>query len=200
MLAGIGGGALVLVVAVLAITGVFGGDDDDGSDGAAQTTAASGEGGETIERVPLSASGGGNAEGEAVFGLATEDQPFVDISLTGLDPAPRGQTYVVWLMLTENRGYPIAPISVSQQGMFQDTFAIPAAALQLVIRVQSVEVAIADDRELARLISSAQERASQPDASVADLLLKRPGDTVLRGNVPQARGGGGGGGGGDGSG
>jgi hypothetical protein len=186
LLAAVGAGALVMIVAVLAITGVFGGGDDEG---AAETTTTAAEGDETIERVPLSAAGGGNAEGEAVFGLATGDQPFVDVALTGLDPAPQGQTYVVWLMLTPNRGYPIAPISVSEQGTFQDRFAIPTVALDLVARVQIVDISIADNRELARLIADAQERASQPDASVADLLLRKPGDTVLRGNVPRAGGG-----------
>ncbi|MGH2954937.1 MAG: hypothetical protein ACRDK9_13165, partial [Solirubrobacterales bacterium] len=191
LLAGGAGAALLVVIAVLALTGAFGGDDGDETAAGTDATATTGEGDETIERVPLSAGGGGNAEGEAVFGLATGDQPFVDVSLSGLDPAPRGRTYVIWLLLTEERGYPIAPITVNQQGSFQDRFAIPATALPLVSRVQFVDISIAEDEQLARLIADAQQRASQPDASVADLLLRKPGTTVLAGDVPRARGGGG---------
>jgi hypothetical protein len=124
-----------------------------------------------------------------VFGLATGDQPFVDIRLSGLDPAPQGRTYVVWLLLTENRGYPLAPITVSEQGSFQDRFPIPATVLPLIARVQFVDISIAEDRELARLIAAAQQRASRPNASIGDLLLEKPGDTVLEGRVPRARGG-----------
>ena len=179
-----GSAAILLVVAVLAVTGAFGGGDDDTAP--VTETATLGGDDETIERVSLEARGGGNAEGEAVFGLATGDQPFVDVSLRGLEPAPRGRTYVVWLMLSKRLGYPISPIAVGDQGNFQDRFAIPAVALPLVARVQFVDISIADDDQLARLILDAQRRAARPDANIGDLVLEQPGDSVLRGVVPRA--------------
>ena len=65
--------------------------------------------------MPLEPVGGGDARGEAVFGLATGDQPFVDVSIEGLDPAPNGETYVLWLMLTADEGYPLSPITVDRE-------------------------------------------------------------------------------------
>ena len=44
---------------------------------------------------------------------------------------------------------------------------------------------LADNKELAGLISDAQQRTQQPDADLADLLLDVPGDIVLRGAVPR---------------
>jgi hypothetical protein len=191
VLMGAGGAAVLLIVIVLAISGVFSGDDGDASPSEATTAASDGGTDETIERVGLDTVGGGNADGEAVFGLASADQPYVDLELSGLDPAPQGKTYVVWLMLSEKLGYPLSPVTVSQQGAFTDRFAIPSPVLPLIARVQSVEISISEDEELARLLIEAQRRASQPDASIADLLLEQPGEIVLAGAVPRARAGGG---------
>ena len=90
------------------------------------TTAAADE---QVQRVALQPVGGGNATGEAVFGLATGDQAFVDVSIEGLDPAPSDKTYVIWLMLTNDQGYPLSPITVGENGSFQNRFSIPSAVL-----------------------------------------------------------------------
>jgi hypothetical protein len=190
LLIALGAGAILLIAVVLAVTGAFGGDDD-GDSSATATTATDTTGGnavgEEITRVPLTAPGGSDAEGQAIFGLATNDQPYVDVSISALDPAPNGQTYVIWLLLTNDDGYPLAPIAVSENGSFQDRFTIPAAVLSFVSRVQFVDVSLADNRELAQLIAEAQRRAQQEDAQVTDLILKKPGQTVLRGEIPAAR-------------
>jgi hypothetical protein len=199
LLIALGSAAVLLIAVVLAVTGAFGGDDDgDGNPTAATTTTADQETptGEEITRVELAATGGGNASGEAIFGLATNDQPYVDVSIEGLDPAPNGQTYVIWLLLGQNQGYPLAPIDVSQNGSFQDRFAIQSAVLSVVARVRTVDVSIAPNQELADLISEAERRVQQPNAQVADLILTKPGRTVLSGEIPLAQGGGGGQGGG----
>lgn len=199
LLIALGSAAVLLIAVVLAVTGAFGGDDDgDGQTTAAATTTADQETptGEEITRVELAATGGGNASGQAIFGLATNDQPYVDVSIEGLDPAPNGQTYVIWLLLDQNQGYPLAPIDVSQNGSFQERFAIQSAVLSVVARVRTVDVSIAPNQELADLISEAERRVQQPNAQVADLILTKPGRTVLSGEIPLAQGGGGGQGGG----
>jgi hypothetical protein len=186
--------AVVVLGVVLAVSGAF---DGDGGEAASDSTEAastasdgtagdsgSGSGGtpdEEIERVALEPLGGGDASGEAVFGLATGDQPFAEISIRGLDPAPQDRTYVIWLMLNPEQGYPLSPINVSPEGAFTDRFAIPAAVLPVVARVRFVDVSIAPTRDIARLVRQAIENQ--------DLVLTEPGEVVLRGEIPGAAGG-----------
>lgn len=183
LIVGLGSAAVLLIVIVLAITGAFGGGEDEATTTTPTTEATAStptEGGdEQLQRVALSSPGGGDAEGEAVFGLATGDQPFVELSLNGLDPAPQDQTYVVWLMLTPDQGYPLSPITATQQGTFDDRFPIPSAVLPVVARVRFVEVAIAPVGEVRRTVREAIESTS--------LVLDRPGRTVLRGEIPRAQ-------------
>jgi hypothetical protein len=183
-----GGAAVLLLVVVLGIAGVFGGGDDDGSSESAtasDTTAADAPADEQIQRVPLEAVGGGDARGEAVFGLATGDQPFVDVAIEGLDPAPNDDTYVIWLMITDTEGYPLSPIAVDENGTFADRYAIPSAVLPLVARVQFVDVSIAPVKTIRKLVRQALEESA--------LVLEEPGEVVLRGEIPSGQGGGNGG-------
>jgi hypothetical protein len=169
--------AILLLAAVLGIAGAFGGGDDgDSGSASAPTPATTSDSGEEISRVPLRAIDGGNASGEAVFGLATGDQPYVDVSIRGLDPAPQDRTYVVWLILQDSKGYPLAPITVSQDGTFQDRFPIPSAVLPVVARVHFVDVSIAPVKAIRQLVRDAIKNTS--------LVLDEPGDVVLRGRVP----------------
>jgi hypothetical protein len=189
----VGSAAILLIAVVLAMTGAFGGDDDGGDETTATTTTSPDDSAsvDEIARVPLTASGGGNAEGQAIFGLATNDQAYVDVDITGLDPPPNGQTYVIWLLLDEGRGYPLSPLNVSQNGTFQNRFAIPSAVLSVVANTRLVDVSIASNQKLADLISEAEERVQRPNAQVADLILQKPGQTVLSGEIPAAQQGGG---------
>jgi hypothetical protein len=184
LIAILGGGAIILIAVVLAITGVFGGDDNSSASSettdASTDTAAETSADQTLQRVMLTAPGGGDASGQAVFGLATGDQPYVDVSIRGLDPAPEGKTYVVWLLLTDEQGYPLSPITVSEQGSFSDRFSIPSAVLPVVARVQLVDVSIAPVSQIRKLVQDAIENTR--------LVLKKPGETVLQGQVPKAQG------------
>ncbi len=189
LLAGLGVGALVLILGVLVITGAFGGDDDGDVSTAASSdssTTATPATDEEIQTVALTATGGGNATGEAVFGLATGDTPYINVDITGLDPAPEGQSYVVWLMLSETEGYPLSPIEVSADGAFTNRFAIPSAILPVVARVRFVDVSIGSVEEIRKLVRRAVENEA--------LVLRKPGDTVLLGEIPAAQQGAGAGG------
>jgi len=186
LLVGLGAGAIVLLLAVLAITGAFGGGDD--SSASSETASGSTPDGEPttapvpdeeIQTVELKAAQGGDATGEAVFGLATGDQPYVNMEIDGLDPAPQGQTYVIWLMLTETQGYPLSPIEVTQNGTFSDRFAIPSPILPVVARVRFVDVSIAPVKDVRRLVGDAIRDQA--------LVLDKPGETVLLGEIPAAQ-------------
>jgi hypothetical protein len=171
--------AAVLVIAVvLAITGTFGGGDEESPASSGETTAEAPAGDEEIQRVALRATAGGDASGSALFGLATGDQPFVDVSIDGLDPAPQDQQYVIWLMLTENQGYPLSPIAVNQQGSYSNRFPIPSPVLPVVARVRFVDISIAPARQIQRVVQEALQEGS--------LVLDRPGRSVLRGTIPRS--------------
>jgi hypothetical protein len=181
LIAILGAGAIILIAAVLGITGVFSGGDDSSASSSSptDTTAAETSADQTVQRVRLIAPEGGNASGQAVFGLATGDQPYVDVSVKGLDPAPDGQTYVVWLLLTDTQGYPLSPITVSDQGTFNNRFPIPSAVLPVVARVQLVDVSIAPVSKIRKIVKDAIQNTR--------LVLKKPGETVLQGEVPKVR-------------
>ena len=173
----LGSGAVLLIAIVLALTGAFGGDDEASSEAATTTDAGdSTAAGEELTQVELSPPGGGNAQGVATFGLASADQPYVEFDISGLDPPPQDETYVIWLMLTPKQGYPLSPIAVSEQGTFQDRFAIPSPILPIVARVRFVDVSLAPAREIQGEIVRAVERN--------ELVLEKPGRTVLLGELP----------------
>ncbi|MFL5871511.1 MAG: hypothetical protein ACJ75R_10540 [Solirubrobacterales bacterium] len=191
LLAVLGAGAVILIAAVLAITGAFagsGGDESTASTSSTTGTSTTASDGQTVERVKLKAPSGGNAKGDAVFGLATGDQLYVDVTIDGLDPAPQGKTYVIWLMIQGNKGYPLSPITMSDSGQFHDRFAVPSAVLPIAARTQVVDVSIAPDDQIASLVQSAIKHTQ--------LLLEKPGETVLSGDVPKPPQGSGGSGGG----
>lgn len=176
-----GGAGVLLIVIVLAITGAFsGGNDSSASSGdtsAATTTTASAD--NALQTVDLKPIGGGDATGTATFGLATGDQPYVDLSIKGLDPAPNGQAYVVWLMLSDTKGYPLSPLTgISQDGNYQNRFSIPSAVLPVIARVQFVDVSIAPVKTIRKLVRDAINNTQ--------LVIDEPGTKVLRGQIPRS--------------
>jgi hypothetical protein len=49
--------------------------------------------------IPLTASKGVPGSGAAALGVASANQPFFDVRLTGVKPAPKGSAYIVWFVL-----------------------------------------------------------------------------------------------------
>jgi hypothetical protein len=170
--------AVLVIAIVLALTGAFGGDDEEASP-ATTTTAADGDvQTEELTRVSLRSQGNTDASGQAIFGLASNDQPFLDLQLQGLEQAPEDQTYVIWFLLTEERGYPLAPVTPNPGGVFDDRFAIPQIVLPIAVRTQFVDVSLVDNETLAGDLQQAIEGN--------DVLLRYQGESVLRGEIPRA--------------
>jgi hypothetical protein len=173
LMVGLGSAAVLIIVIVMAATGAFSGDDGGGG----STTATNPDVTEELTRVRLQPQGGGGGRGLAVFGLATGDQPFVDLSLSGLEAAPEGQTYVVWLLLTPEQGYPLSPLAVTEDGSFNDRFAIPSLVVPIVARVQFVDISIAPVNAVRDVIQEAIRKNN--------VVVQRPGTSVLRGRIPR---------------
>lgn len=177
LLVALAAGAVLLIAVVLALTGAFGGDDD----GTAAPTAAAGDA--EVTRVALAPPGGGEGEGEAAFGLTGADTIFLDLDIAGLEPPGDEQTYVVWLLLTGERGWPLSPLPVGAEGSFQDRLAIPTGLVPLVARVRFVEVTLASNERLERMLRRAPQQARDAQ-DLDDFLLEVVGRTALRGAVP----------------
>jgi len=196
----LGAGAVLVVAGVLALTGAFGSDEEPAPapPPAADEQPATPEAedvlleapGETVLRgpvsleqpqgeegdpdeiqVPLSAVGGGDAGGEASFGLTGSDTVFVDLDLSGLEQASEDETYVLWLLLTREQGWPLAPLQPSRNGSFSERLQIPAGLLPVVAQMRFVTVERTGNDVLAELIEGAvgdfaapgSEGDAQPD-------------------------------------
>jgi len=183
----LGCAAVLLVVGILAVAGAFSGG---GSNASGTTTTTGTQNLATIELKPQTNT---NAAGAARFGLQNGQQAFVDVGLRGLQPPPARQTYVIWLMLTPTQGYPLSPIRtcgskvpqpcLSKSGSYENRFELPSATLTIVSRTRSVDVAVAPTGQVRSAISSAIKQNQ--------LIIQRPGTTVLRGTLPKASGSGG---------
>ena len=174
----LGAGALVLVLAILAIAGVFSGDDSStATDSTANSSSTPGEvAGDEVERVELTSPGNGDASGEAVVGATTADQPYLDLALQNLEPAPRDKVYVVWFLFNDRLGYPLSPIAPDAQGSFEDRFAIPTPAIQVLLRTRYINVSLAPVDEVRRVIQKAVDDQQ--------IVVQRPGETVLQNAQP----------------
>lgn len=180
-------GAVLVIAGVLALAGAFGGGEEAATDSGAATTATdeggttASEGGDVITRVVLEPQGG-EGSGEAIFGVATADQPYVDLSLDGLSAPPQDNTYVIWLLLTPEQGYPLSPLQVNEEGSFSDRFPIPAFAIPIASRARFVDISLTENRPLLKDLRRAVQQG--------DPILAYKGESVLRGEIPAAEEGG----------
>lgn len=178
LLVALGAGAVLLVAIVLAVTGAFGGD---GGGVASPTPGEAAD--EEVTRVALSPPDGGRAGGEAVFGLTGADTVYVDLDIAGLEQPAEDESYVLWLLLNRNQGWPLSPLPIGPNGVFRERLAIPTGLLPLVAQVRFVEVALAGNQELADLIEAAPDQVAEGQ-DLDDFLLDLTGRTVLQGTIP----------------
>lgn len=176
---GLAAGAVVLVAIVLAVAGVFSGDDEPSSSSSDSTTEQPGDvAGAEESRIPLSSPGNGDATGEGVVGITTGDQPYLDLRLQNLEPAPRDQVYVVWFLFDNATGYPLSPIAPDQQGNFEDRFAVPSPAIAVLARMRYLNVSLAPVDEVRAAIQKAVDSQR--------IVIDRPGQTILQNPQPLA--------------
>ena len=174
ILVALGSGAVLLVAVLLGITGAFGGGGSNG--GAATFPTSSTDSGNQSIPVRLKPPNGGNASGTATFGVANGQQPFVDVTIRGLQPAPKGDAYVMWMMLTATQGYPLPTvIAVDQNGSFHDQFPISTTSLPVIGRARSVNISVAPTKTIQTVIQSALQRKR--------IVVRKPGTTVLEGAI-----------------
>ena len=173
----LGAGAVVLVAIVLAVSGVFSGDEEPAPADEGDTTEQPGEvPGEEVSRIPLEAVGSGDASGEGIVGITTGDQPYLDIRLENLEPAPRDQVYVIWFLFDQSVGYPLSPIAPDAEGNFADRFAVPSASIPVLLRMRYLNVSLAPVDEVRTAVEQALDRQR--------IVIQKPGRTVLQNAQP----------------
>jgi hypothetical protein len=175
--------ALLIIAIVLGVTGAFGGGDDE-SEPTATTAGTTPQGDDVLEQIALEPQGGSDATGEATFGIASGDQPYLDVELSELSAPQAESSYVVWLLLDDEQGYPLSPIEVDGNE-FSDRVPIPEFAIPLASRARFVDVSLSENKSLLTDLRDAV-KARKP-------VLPYQGESVLRGEIPaRAQGGGGG--------
>jgi hypothetical protein len=161
----IAAGAAVLLV-VLGVTLIGGGSE--------KTASGPRPDQEDATVIKLSPVGGGSSGGTMTIGRVG-DQPTADFDIRGLKPTGRGETYVVWLLGSGDRGLPIGFRPVGADGRLAGRTSIPTAAIGLLPSFQLVDVSLAQERQAA---------AAVRDAARAHMLPQHLGTTILRGTLP----------------
>ena len=172
----LGGAALVLVVAVLAIAGVFDGGEG-GDEGAASAGADTGE-----QAVPvrLEPEPGSDAGGVVVFGLAATDDPFIEFQVRNLEPATADDAYVLWFLARDGAGFPLpTPLPVQPDGTLSDRISVPAEIIAFAQQAKTIAIALNDrrqlDREINRAVRSGQGTVEFPGGTVLSAPIRGAG-------------------------
>ncbi|HET8976067.1 MAG TPA: hypothetical protein VFN15_05520 [Solirubrobacterales bacterium] len=168
--------AILVIVVVLVVLLTGGGDDGDGGGTTGTETTAANDELTIVQLAPLQE--GGQASGQAVF-AQTGDQPIIQLNLVGLEPAPKGETYIVWLYSSDRAAFPLARDQVQQNGALTGAAAVPQAVVPLLGQFGCVDVSLASNAETRKALQQAVDGQSLPAHS---------GQTVLRGEIPAAPG------------
>ena len=168
--------AILAAGVIVAVTGGFG-DDDTGS----PKSELSLEDFDAIS-VELTPTGDNEASGEAVLGLATADQPFVDLTLQGLEPIEASDAYILWLMVSEERGWPLGLVEPDAQGDQSERYPVPSFLLSTNIIKGLRTIAISRSSREAAL--GAADEAAKSGVPEVDFV----GQPVLDGAVPASGG------------
>jgi hypothetical protein len=167
---------VVLVVVIMAIAGVFSGS---GSDTTTATTATTPDQGDRVS-VSLRPVGGSGVAGTAVFGIAGDQQLSVDMDVQGLDPSPgKNDSYVVWMMVGDAKGFPIDRIEADENGAFSGQLSVPSS-IALTVGSQATSVRISSTSEAA--IQSGIDEAVKQKVPI----LTFTGSELAAGKIPLA--------------
>jgi hypothetical protein len=165
-----GAAAVVGILALLLLTGVIGGDDDGG--GGDQATTAGGNapaqevklpGGKQPTQAVLSAVDGSDATGQALFGRSGQHVILL-LSAKGLQPSPKGQSYTVSLVRSEDQRLPLLATEATDTGIISGRFQIAPQVLGLLAGgFDEMEVSLVDDQVLRAALAQARKSEKAPD-------------------------------------
>ena len=175
--------SLGLLAGVLAVAGVFSGDGDEVATPPITEPAAADQ---EVARIELSGTRGG-AEGSVVIGIGADDSPYLDLDLTGLEPAPAGRFHMIWVDIARGRGVPLPdPLAVEADGNFSERLTLSPETAGILEFGRALEVVLTDPQAIEAVTREAAraERTSPPGELDPADLPRRPGQAVLRGPFP----------------
>ncbi len=178
-LIGIGAGAIALVaLVVILIIGGGGGDSDStttsaesGQNGAPNTVAEE----DNLTQAILSPQDGGSASGRALFGRYKKSV-LLQLEAEGLEPAPAGESYTVWLYRSPKLSLRIGSVAVDEEGKAVAQLAIPAQLLGYVASAAFNQIDLS-------LTSNAAYKAEVTAAKAQKRLPRYTGKSILRGEI-----------------
>jgi hypothetical protein len=162
------GAALAALVVAFAVV-LLGGDSDDSPSSAPPRDQ------EDVIEIELEPVGGSGASGSAAI-VRVADRPAIDVNVSGLAPSEPGETYVLWLLGSGDEGVPIAFRDVGPGGRFVGRTQVPAAAAGLLPSIDFIDLSVAPDDEVARVIKGAAENSTLPG---------HIGRSIVRGRLPR---------------
>jgi hypothetical protein len=167
--------AIVILAAgvILAVTGTLGGDEEEPP----SPQAVSLEDVDAV-RVELAPTGGGEASGEAVLGLATADQPFVDLTMQGLGEIEATDAYILWLMADDERGWPLGLVEPDPRGEQSERYPVPSFLLSTNVVKGLREIVVS--RSPRQEAFEAAEKAAESSVPEVGFV----GEAVASGEVP----------------
>lgn len=178
MLLAIGAGvAGLIVIVVLGVLLISNSDGDGDSSSGGETTVAENGGSATREPTvaQLAAVDGSDASGKAEFGRV-KDSLALGVKATGVEPAPKGQIYMVWLADTPQKMLPLTALVANKAGRINASYQVPTEA---VIYLASGEF---DRLVITRTVNS-ELRKSLEQANQDKDFPAYTGDPVLEGQV-----------------
>jgi hypothetical protein len=171
--------AIAAVGAVLiAIALIGGGSEGSGASAEGTQTVASNESGSTSKKLTeakLEPVGGGEGEGQAVFGRLKKKIVLL-VEAVGLEPSKKGQSYTIWLYKSPKLAIRVASVKVTKSGGIrvpvQLTSEIFGAVLARVF--DRIDISRTDDSAYASEVARAKKQNKLPAYT---------GETVLSGEV-----------------
>jgi hypothetical protein len=163
--AGLVGAIVIVVLLVLLISGSDGDGGDSGS-----TTTVSGNGDETTVaggRKPTTAQlvavDGSAAEGEATFGRVGESLG-LGIDATGVEPAPQGSIYMVWLAQSPEKLLPLTAVAADKANRIKASYKVPTEAVVYLASgdFDQLVITLSDNKQLRSSLETANSEKEFP--------------------------------------
>ncbi|MFN8162075.1 MAG: hypothetical protein U0R52_13625 [Solirubrobacterales bacterium] len=170
MIAALAAGALALLLVVLAVTGVFGGS------GSPPGSAAGSASGQDITKAVLSGVGeGSGGRGVVIFGRVRK-VPVLQVTAVGLDRAPAGSDYYVWLYRSGKLALRVGGFRVDGRGRALTQIRVPTEAIALVASgvFDKIDVTLTRNAAYRAALASARRQRRLPALT---------GTSVLRGPI-----------------
>jgi hypothetical protein len=200
--AGLGAAALLIIVAVLAISGAFGGDGNGDGDGEASGECASIDTAQAqqagVPTIGLQAVGSAvDAEcpptGQITLGQVQAQQGqqqaqqgqqqaqfALQINAVNLEPTTSDDVYMLWLYTSDNEAAPIGQQTVDSSGNLTGGVQLGAEQVLLLPAFQTIRLARATTAENQRIQQAIQAQGRQASNPIPFV-----GNTVLEGNVSE---------------